>query len=111
MAATPFELQRRLRAEPQLVVVVPYRSATARAPASSSNAATSKPTLNVFTGAPGERGDQAGVDPARQQHADGRVGRQVRAHGGREPLLGLVRERGERLARARSPAGTGRGRA
>ena len=31
----------------------------------------------------GQRGDQAGVDPARQQHADGRVGLQVRAHGGR----------------------------
>ena len=77
---------------------MPYRDATARAPASSSNDASSKPIENVRT-APDDSSaasavERARVDAAREEHADRHVGDQVGAHRVAEARAALLDELG-----------------
>ena len=82
--------------------IVPYRSATRRASASSSNDRSSKPIENVRSGSLGlvgrERGEHARVDAAGEQHADRHVADEVRAHRVAQPRAELLDELGLVLA-------------
>ena len=100
------ELQRRLRAEPQLVVVGAVALGHGPGAGQLVERGDVEADAERLHRRPGQGGDQARVDPARKQHADGRVGLQVRAHGRGEPLLRLHRQRGERFAQFLAGAGT-----
>ena len=72
-----------------------------RASSTSENERSAKPIENVETRAllslGGQRGQRGGVDAAREQHADGHVGDEVRAHGVAQALAQLARQRLPRL--------------
>ena len=77
---------------------MPYRAATARAPASSSNdgllEADRERAHRLRALLRRERRERAGVDAAREQHADRDVGDEVRAHRVAQPRTALLDELG-----------------